>query len=194
MSLSTQNDINILKNYIMFVLPRATSTISRTSTLRITSSSTVTGQGQTRRTSSRIETRIEESLVKLHLIPSYSVESKNVTCDLKDRKCIAYHEGMPTLQGKELESFFKILNKNWKLNDLGRLERSFSFENSSQPMAFANKITKLAGQEGQYPDLQVGWGKCGVEIWTHKVNGLTESDFILAAKIDALTQNQASTE
>ena len=54
------------------------------------------------------------------------------------------------------------------------------------PMTYANKIALLAEQEAHHPDLTIAWGRCSVEIWTHKINGLTESDFILAAKIEAL--------
>jgi 4a-hydroxytetrahydrobiopterin dehydratase len=68
------------------------------------------------------------------------------------------------------------------------LERSFTFKDFAGAMAFANKVGEIAEKEAHHPDLHVRWGACGVEIWTHKINGLTESDFILAAKIDQAHQ------
>lgn len=112
-------------------------------------------------------------------------------CELKDRKCVACHGGIPSLQGEVLDNFLKKLDWAWKLNDLGHLERSFIFEDFLQAMSLANSIAELAEQEGHHPDLQISWGKCVVEIWTHKINGLSESDFILAAKIDALPLSES---
>ena len=68
------------------------------------------------------------------------------------------------------------------------LERNFTFKDFAGALAFANKIGEIAEKEAHHPDLHVRWGACGVEIWTHKINGLTESDFILAAKIDRAHQ------
>jgi 4a-hydroxytetrahydrobiopterin dehydratase len=72
------------------------------------------------------------------------------------------------------------------------LERVFSFKDFAGALAFANKVGAIAEKEGHHPDLQVRWGACVVEIWTHKINGLTESDFILAAKIDRADQEPQS--
>lgn len=112
----------------------------------------------------------------------------NSKCNLslKDQKCMACHGGIPALKGEELQSFLKKLDENWTINSLGRLERNFKFKDFQQPMLLANKIAKLADHEEHHPDLHISWEKCRVEIWTHKINGLSESDFILAAKIDAL--------
>jgi 4a-hydroxytetrahydrobiopterin dehydratase len=76
------------------------------------------------------------------------------------------------------------LNEGWRLNADGHLERAYAFENFAQAMAFANKVADIAEHEGHHPDLHVAWGMCKVEIWTHKIKGLTESDFYLAAKAD----------
>jgi len=65
-----------------------------------------------------------------------------------------------------------------------RIERMFAFQDFAGALAFANRVGEIAEREGHHPDLHVGWGRCGVEIWTHKINGLTESDFYLAAKAD----------
>jgi 4a-hydroxytetrahydrobiopterin dehydratase len=64
------------------------------------------------------------------------------------------------------------------------LERTYPFKNFAQALEFANAVGAIAEAEGHHPDLHIAWGKCKVEVWTHKINGLTESDFYLAAKAD----------
>lgn len=76
------------------------------------------------------------------------------------------------------------MGRGWSLNAQGHLERLYTFKDFAQSLAFANKVGAVAEAEGHHPDLYVAWGKCKVEIWTHKINGLTESDFYLAAKAD----------
>ncbi len=78
------------------------------------------------------------------------------------------------------------------MNADGHLERTYKFENFRQAMAFANKVADRAETEGHHPDLYIAWGRCRVEIWTHKIKGLTESDFYFAAKADrALEESSA---
>jgi 4a-hydroxytetrahydrobiopterin dehydratase len=74
------------------------------------------------------------------------------------------------------------LGGGWVINKSGHLERMFAFDNFVQAMEFANRVGDLAEEAGHHPDLYVAWGKCGIEIWTHKINGLADADFILAAK------------
>jgi 4a-hydroxytetrahydrobiopterin dehydratase len=76
------------------------------------------------------------------------------------------------------------LDDGWQLNANGHLERTYPQQNFAQAMALANQVADLAEVEGHHPDLYIAWGKCKVEIWTHKINGLTESDFYFAAKAD----------
>jgi 4a-hydroxytetrahydrobiopterin dehydratase len=76
------------------------------------------------------------------------------------------------------------LDDGWHLNSYGHLERTYAFKNFGDAMAFANKVADIANDEGHHPDLYIAWGKCKVEIWTHKISGLTESDFFFAAKAD----------
>ena len=66
----------------------------------------------------------------------------------------------------------------------GHLQRTYEFADFAAALAFANRVGAIAEEQGHHPDLYVAWGKCGVEIWTHKIDGLTESDFFLAAKVD----------
>jgi 4a-hydroxytetrahydrobiopterin dehydratase len=76
------------------------------------------------------------------------------------------------------------LDDGWHLNADGHLERLYRLQNFAQAMAFATKVANIADEEGHHPDLYIAWGKCKVEIWTHKISGLTESDFYFAAKAD----------
>ncbi len=92
---------------------------------------------------------------------------------------------VPPLQGAELESFAAQL-PGWSVEAGHHLTREFQFPNFQQALDFTNQIGALAEAEGHHPDIYLAWGKVGVEIWTHKIDGLTESDFVLAAKIDHL--------
>ena len=78
------------------------------------------------------------------------------------------------------------LNNGWSIDKNGHLYKEYSFENFSEAMNFANKVAELAEQENHHPELTISWGKCTVIIWTHKINGLTENDFILGTKIGAI--------
>ncbi len=105
---------------------------------------------------------------------------------LADKKCIPCKDGtapMPTDQAKKL---LPQLNSTWKFNDANHLEAAYTFKTFHQALQFANKVGDLADEQGHHPDLYISWGKCNVEIWTHKIQGLSESDFILSAKIDLL--------
>ena len=68
------------------------------------------------------------------------------------------------------------------------LEREFTFPDFNNALAFTNRVGALAESEGHHPDIYLAWGKVGIKIWTHKIDGLTESDFVLAAKIDRLRE------
>ena len=103
---------------------------------------------------------------------------------LADHKCIPCRVGVPPLGKSRAEDLLRELDEGWRLNASGHLERAYRFEDFAKAMAFANKVADIAEHEGHHPDLCIAWGKCAVEIWTHKINGLTESDFYLAAKAD----------
>jgi len=75
----------------------------------------------------------------------------------------------------------------WQVVNDHHLEKSYSFPDFKTALDFVNRVGEIAEQEGHHPDLYLSWGKVGVKTWTHKIDGLTESDFILAAKIDHLT-------
>ena len=103
---------------------------------------------------------------------------------LADKQCIPCRGGVPPLPQARIDELLKELDPGWHLNAAGHLERSYEFRNFAEALAFANRVGAIAEQEAHHPDLHVAWGRCVVEIWTHKVDGLTESDFYLAAKAD----------
>ena len=86
---------------------------------------------------------------------------------------------------EEVQPLLEQLNQ-WEAVENHHLKRTFTFEDFVSALGFVNRIGEIAEAEGHHPDLYLAWGRVGVEIWTHKINGLSESDFILAAKIDAL--------
>src|SRR5437870_209241 len=103
--------------------------------------------------------------------------------NLINKSCVPCKGGTPPLDKAIANKFLTELGASWEINAAGHVYRQFKFENFMEAMIFANKIAEIAEKEGHHPDLAITWGQCGVEIWTHKINGLTESDFILAAKI-----------
>lgn len=104
---------------------------------------------------------------------------------LADKKCVPCKGGVPPLAGKELEVLLKEVPE-WKVIDGHHLVRAFTFPDFAQALAFVNQVGGVAEAQGHHPDIVLSWGKAIVTTWTHKINGLTESDFILAAKIDRL--------
>ena len=110
----------------------------------------------------------------------------NETCSLENKSCVPCSGGVPPLNKDEIEKFRNQVGHSWNVNAQGHLHKEFTFKDFMGAMNLANKIAVIAEKEGHHPDITIAWGKCSVEIWTHKINGLTESDFILAAKIDHL--------
>jgi len=90
------------------------------------------------------------------------------------------------MKGEDLEIMQKELGGNWKIIEEHHLEKQFTFDNFKDSLAFTNKIGELAEQQGHHPDILLKWGSVTITIFTHKINGLIESDFILAAKIDEI--------
>lgn len=104
---------------------------------------------------------------------------------LAEKHCIPCRGGVPALKGEALESLKSQL-PNWQVVDGHHLTRSFTFPDFKTALDFVNRAGAIAEEEGHHPDLLLSWGKVDVKTWTHKIDGLTESDFILAAKIDRL--------
>jgi 4a-hydroxytetrahydrobiopterin dehydratase len=105
--------------------------------------------------------------------------------NLAEKSCVPCRGGVPPMEPAKVQEMLGQLQNGWQAtHDTSRLERTFAFKGFSPALAFANKVGEIAEKEAHHPDLHIRWGSCTVEIWTHKINGLTESDFILAAKTD----------
>ncbi len=105
--------------------------------------------------------------------------------ELAAKTCVPCRGGVPPLKGEELAKLHAQL-AGWQVAGEHHLEKSYSFPDFRQALAFTNRVGELAEQQDHHPDIYLAWGKVGIKIWTHKIDGLTESDFILAAKIDEL--------
>lgn len=103
---------------------------------------------------------------------------------LADQQCVPCRGGVPPLPQRRVDELLAQLEKGWSLNSAGHLSRTYEFPDFATAMAFANDVGDIAEDQGHHPDLHVSWGQVGVEIWTHKIDGLTDSDFFLAAKVD----------
>jgi 4a-hydroxytetrahydrobiopterin dehydratase len=105
--------------------------------------------------------------------------------DLSKKHCVPCSKSTPPLKGQELKSLFSTL-RGWTLVEENRLEKEYPFKDFKQALAFTNKVGAIAEQEGHHPDILLSWGKVKIILWTHKINGLSENDFILASKCDLL--------
>lgn len=114
--------------------------------------------------------------------------------ELAKLECVPCRGGVPPLDDAAIAPLLAQLDPGWRVEDRsddkhGRvmiLTRTFSFKNFAQAMDAAVRIGTMAEEQQHHPDLQVAWGRLVVDVWTHKIGGLTESDFIFAAKCDAL--------
>ena len=104
---------------------------------------------------------------------------------LSEKTCIPCREGVPALRGEELEKL-KTQVPGWQVVEGHHLLKVYTFPDFRTALDFVNGAGEIAETEGHHPDLLLSWGKVEVKIWTHKIDGLTESDFILAAKIEQL--------
>ena len=103
---------------------------------------------------------------------------------LADETCEPCRGGVPALKGAELEELARTLGGGWRVVEEHHLEKEFTFPDFAQGLAFTNRVGAIAEAQGHHPDIYLSWGKVRITIWTHKVDGLTRADFVLAAKID----------
>lgn len=106
-------------------------------------------------------------------------------CSLADKTCVPCQGGVPALKGEELRKLADDVPE-WDVVEEHHLRRTWKFKNFAEALAFVNRVGELAEEQGHHPTIELSWGRVVVTIHTHKVDGLTESDFILAAKIDRL--------
>jgi 4a-hydroxytetrahydrobiopterin dehydratase len=102
---------------------------------------------------------------------------------LADRRCVPCKGGTPPLTPAQIAPLLAQV-EGWTVDANKKLEKSYRFKNFVQAVEFVNAVTQVAEMEGHHPDLYVRWGEVRVYLWTHKIDGLTESDFFMAAKID----------
>jgi 4a-hydroxytetrahydrobiopterin dehydratase len=104
---------------------------------------------------------------------------------LASKQCVPCRGGVPPLTGEELQKFARQV-EGWQVVNGHHLHKLIPFPDFRAALAFTNRVGSLAEEQGHHPDILLSWGKTEITIWTHKIDGLTESDFILAAKIDQL--------
>jgi 4a-hydroxytetrahydrobiopterin dehydratase len=108
------------------------------------------------------------------------------TTNLSEKKCVPCEGGIPALGDSEIRELEKQISADWKIIDNRKIFREFSFVNYDHTMDFVNKVAHLANQEEHHPVMHVYYGRVEIELWTHAIDGLSENDFILAAKIENL--------
>ncbi len=108
--------------------------------------------------------------------------------ELATKTCVPCRGGVPPLKGEELAALQKQVD-GWSLIEEHHITKTFKFPNFRKALEFVNRVGELAEEQAHHPDIFLAWGKVEITTWTHKINGLTESDFILAAKIDQLYES-----
>lgn len=106
--------------------------------------------------------------------------------DLLSQKCIPCSIGAIPLNSEEIDAYIKTLKEGWQAFDTEYIDKTYKFKNFIEALEFTNKVGELAEKEGHHPDIYLSWGKVVIKLLTHKIKGLHENDFILAAKIDEI--------
>ena len=105
---------------------------------------------------------------------------------LSKKSCVPCRGGISPLTKNEYEPLLAELGEEWEVIDTHHLEKTILLKNFAEALTFTNQVGSIAEKEGHHPDIELGWGRVKIIIWTHKIDGLSESDFILAAKISAI--------
>jgi len=106
--------------------------------------------------------------------------------ELAEKECVPCKGGVPPLKGEELENLSRKLGGGWKVVNEHHLEKEYQFKDFREALDFTNKVGQLAERIQHHPDIYLAWGKVKLTLWTHKIDGLTESDFVFAAKVNSL--------
>ena len=104
--------------------------------------------------------------------------------DLAMLQCVPCKGGTPPLRGPELDDLLARLGNDWRVVEEHHLEKGFRFKDFREALDFTNRVGDLAEEQGHHPDIYLAWGKVRLTVWTHKIDGLTESDFVFAARSD----------
>ena len=110
---------------------------------------------------------------------------------LSNKSCVPCRGGIPPLTKNEYEPLLAELGEEWEVIDTHHLEKTILLKNFAEALTFTNQVGSIAEKEGHHPDIELGWGRVKIIIWTHKIDGLSESDFILAAKISDISNTAA---
>ena len=115
-----------------------------------------------------------------------------IMTDLINKKCVPCEGGIPAFDLSEIHKYLKKIN-GWEVKSDSKenffLKKDFKFKNFIESQRFINDVSKISEEEGHHPDISFGWGYAKIKIFTHAINGLVESDFILAAKIDQISND-----
>ena len=114
-----------------------------------------------------------------------------MSAELAKQPCIPCRGGVPPLTGAQIDGMLQLLGGGWECVHEHHLEREYPFKNFADALAFTNMVGAIAEEENHHPDILTTWGKTKVSIWTHKIDGLTESDFIFAAKVEEAYKSNA---
>lgn len=106
--------------------------------------------------------------------------------ELAKKDCVPCKGGVPPLEGEELEELHRQLDERWEVVSGHHLERTYEFDDFQGALDFTNRVGRMAEEQDHHPEIWLTWGKVKLTIWTHKIDGLTESDFVWAAKADEL--------
>ncbi len=105
-------------------------------------------------------------------------------CDLADKQCTACKGGVEPLDETGIKPLLEQLGEGWQVIEGKKLEKVYKFKNFKEGLDFVNRVGAVAEDQGHHPDIFLAWGKVKLTVWTHKIGGLHESDFIFAAKAD----------
>jgi 4a-hydroxytetrahydrobiopterin dehydratase len=112
--------------------------------------------------------------------------SSTMSSDLAKKECQPCKEGTPPLKGGALKQMQSQLGNDWQVLNEEKLEKQFKFPDFKQALAFVNRVGEIAEQQNHHPDIYFTWGQARIQLSTHSIGGLSESDFIMAAKISEL--------
>ena len=105
---------------------------------------------------------------------------------LSEKDCIPCKGGVPPLKGLALKELAARLGRGWEVVDEHHLSKEYAFKDFKRALEFTNDVGALAESQNHHPDIHLAYGKVGITLWTHKIDGLTESDFVFAAKVESL--------
>ena len=106
---------------------------------------------------------------------------------LADKVCVPCRGGVPPMQADEVSRLLRELD-GWQAPENHHLTKTYKFPDFKAALDYVDRVGEMAEEQGHHPDIYLAWGKVRVDVWTHKINGLTESDFVFAAKCDRLAK------